>query len=405
LTEKRSPTRQDLDAVAPNNPVILYHQLGRTSVTNSRALDLSGITKATAAPEDGAIEKNAETGELTGILSGNATDLVWSAVPQPTKEETLEAAKEACAKIVETGITSVHWIALSETELTVAQKLVEGNVPLRIFLIVTDEIFENLTKADQSEPKIGGVLVFSDGYLAAQTAALNKAYVGDSSNRGQILYAQEELDNLAAKIHRANLQVIIHAMGDKAVDAALKTLQTLHKTIKERPHRLEQAALLNRQLINRLKKLQTVVSVQPKVVESEFNVWSAIEHLGETRARMLFPLKTLLKKGIRVVGGSDCPMEPLNPMLGIQSAVTRKPFPKERLTVDDALRLYTIEAAFATGEETEKGSIEEGKLADLTVLSDDPTTTTQNKLAEVIAEMTIIGGKVVYRKPPALARS
>ena len=407
FAEKRAPTRQDLDTVAPDNPVILYHQLGRTSIANSRALDLSGITKTTAAPQEGDIEKDPVTGELTGILNGTATDLVWNAVPQPTKEEILEAAKEACTKIVETGITSIHWIAQSETELTIAKKLMqEGNVPLRIFLIITDEVFENLsTSADQTEPKIGGVLIFSDGYLASQTAALNTAYVGDLANRGKMLYTQEELDNIAAKIHRSNLQVIIHAMGDKAVDAALKTLQTLPKAIKERPHRLEQAALLNRRLISNLKKLKTIVSVQPKVVESEFNVWSATEHLGETRARMLFPLRTLLKQGIRVVGGSDCPMEPLNPMLGIQSAVTRKPFPKERLTVDEALRLYTIDAAYSTGEETNKGSIEEGKLADLAILTDNPATVAQDKLSEIVTEMTFIGGKVVYQKSPALERS
>ncbi len=402
FAEKRSPTRQDLDAAAKDNPVILYHQLGRTCATNSRALDLAGIGKTTVPPQDSIIEKNNETGEPTGILSGNATDLVWKAVPQPTQEEMLEYAKEACTKIVEAGITSIHWIALSATELTIAEKLIqEGEVPLRIFLIITDEVFENSsTKESRIEPKIGGVLIFSDGYLASQTAALDKAYVGNSTNKGQMLYTQEELDRLAAKIQKTKQQVIIHAMGDKAVDAALKTIQNLPKAPKERPHRLEQAALLNRQLIIRLGKLKPVVSVQPKVIESEFNMWSAAEHLGETRAKMLFPLRTLLKKGIRVVGGSDCPMEPLNPILGIQSIVTRKHFHEESLTTEQALGMYTIDAAHATGEDATKGSIEEGKLADLTVLSENPTTVAEDMLAGILTEMTIIGGKVVYRKPP-----
>jgi predicted amidohydrolase YtcJ len=189
-------------------------------------------------------------------------------------------------------------------------------------------------------------------------------------------------------------------MGDKAIDAALKAFQSLPKADR-RPHRLEQAALLNRELVGRTKELGAIVSVQPKVVESEFNVWSAAEHLGEERSRMLFPLKTLVKKGIRVVGGSDCPMEPLNPLLGIHSAIIRKPFPDERLSVEEALRLYTIDAAYATREESEKGSIEEGKLADLTVLSDDPTAIPIERITEVQIEMTIIGGRVVYRKTPS----
>ena len=405
FAEKRSPTREDLDAAAPDNPVILYHQLGRRSVTNSRALELSGISKKTAAPIDGAIEKTAGTNEPNGILVGSATDLVWNTIPQPTEEETLEAAKEACRKIIEAGITSIHWIALSATELMVAKRLQQtSDVPLRIFLIITDEVFENLpAQVDQSEPKVGGVLVFSDGYLASQTAALNIAYVGDPSNKGKLLYTQEELDRLATKIHKAKMQVIIHAMGDKAVDAAFKAIENLPKAERKFRYRIEQAALLNRQLINRLRKLQPIVSVQPKVIESEFNVWSAVEHLGGTRARMLFPVETLLKQGVLVAGGSDCPMEPLNPLAGIQSLVMRKPFPKERLTVEEALRLYTIGAAYATMEEKEKGSIEEGKLADLSILSDDPATVPRDKIAEITVEMTIVDGKVVYQKTPASA--
>jgi predicted amidohydrolase YtcJ len=399
--EHRSPMRLDLDGIAPENPLILYHQLGRTCVTNSEALKLAGVTRETVPPKEGAITKDPETGEPTGILEGTATDLVWNAVPQPTDQETFEAAKEACGKIVEAGITSIHWIALSAAELGIAQKLIRGNdVPLRIFLIITDEVFENLpTTTDETDANISGVLVFSDGYLASQTAALNRPYVGDVANRGALLYTQEELEHLVGKIHKASLQVIIHAMGDKAVDAALRALQSISFAPSKHRHRLEQAALLNKQLIQRIKKLDPVVSVQPKVVESEFNMWSATEHLGEERARMLFPLKTLMKNGVVIVGGSDCPMEPLNPLSGIESVVTRRPFPEERLAIEEALRLYTVEAAYATREENMKGSIEEGKLADLTILSSDPTTVAPEKLTDITVEMTIISGRIAYQKP------
>jgi len=399
--EKRFPTRHDLDVAAPDNPVILYHQLGRTGAANSKALELAGVTKDTVVPKDGAIERNPETCEPTGILQGNATDLVWNVVPQPTEAETVEAAKEACTKIMEAGITSVHWIAFSAAELEVAQKLkTENIVPLRFFVIATAEAFETLPTSEETKPKIDAVLAFADGYLASQTAALEQQYMGDSANRGQLLYTQDELNRLAARICKANLQVIIHAMGDKAVDAALKALETISRTQSptRRRHRLEQAALLNLQLIKRIRNLEIVVSVQPKVVESEFQVWSAVEHLGEKRARMLFPLKTLVGKGVCVAGGSDCPMEPLNPLAGIQSAMTRAICPRERLNFEEALRLYTVNAAYLTMEENEKGSVEEGKLADFTVLSDDPTKSPPGKLAEVEVELTIIGGRIVHQK-------
>ncbi len=395
LKEKRAPTRQELDEASQDHPIILYHQLGRTCIVNSVSLKLSGVTKLTVAPKDGTIERD-ENGNPTGILEGNATDLAWNAVPHPTEQETLQAAKEACNKIMEAGITSAHWIALSTPEMVIAQKLIrEDDIPLRIFLVVTDEVYENLVE-QTSMDNVGGVLIFSDGYLASQTAALNQSYAGSPGNKGQLLYTQEELKRLTAKVSKAKLQIIIHAMGDKAVDTTLKALQALPQPQNNRPHRIEQAALLNRQLLQCIKKLKPIITIQPKVVESEFTMWSAIEHLEE-RARMLFPLKTLLKHGIRVSAGSDCPMEPLNPLQGIQALVTRKAFPEERLTAEEALRLYTVEAAYATNEEADKGSINEGKLADLTLLSEDPTTAAPDKLAEIVVNLTIIGGKVCYK--------
>jgi predicted amidohydrolase YtcJ len=134
------------------------------------------------------------------------------------------------------------------------------------------------------------------------------------------------------------------------------------------------------------------------VVASEFSVWSAIEHLGPERAKWLFPVKTLLREGVRVVGGSDCPMEPLNPLLGMQTAVTREVFPEERITVDEALRMYTVDAAYSSNEENVKGSVETGKLADLAVLSRNPLSVAPSEIESISVEMTIVGGKVVFPK-------
>ncbi len=242
-------------------------------------------------------------------------------------------------------------------------------------------------------------MIFADGYLASQTAALNEPYTDNPTSKGELLYTQPELNRLVAKISKSNLQVIIHATGDKAVEAALKALEANpNKDSNKNRHRVEQAAVLNKQLINRIKKQNLTISTQPKVIESEFTVWQATEHLGNIRTRLLFPTKTLLNKNILVISGSDCPMEPLNPLIGIQAATTRKFSPNERIKIQDAINTYTINAAQATSEEHLKGSIEEGKLADLTILSNDPTSTAPDKLADIKVELTIIGGKLVYQR-------
>jgi predicted amidohydrolase YtcJ len=144
--------------------------------------------------------------------------------------------------------------------------------------------------------------------------------------------------------------------------------------------------------------------VQPKTIISEFSVWSAADHLGSKRVRWLYPLKTLMKEGIIVSGGSDCPMEPISPLSGIQAAVARDFFPQERITVDEALRMYTVNAAYSSSEENVKGSIAEGKLADLTVISRDPSTVPPSQIEDIKVEMTIVAGKVVYPKSISQAK-
>jgi predicted amidohydrolase YtcJ len=192
----------------------------------------------------------------------------------------------------------------------------------------------------------------------------------------------------------------MHAMGDQAIDMALSAVENALDEAPKTGHRyrLEHASVLNEELIGRIKRLGMIVSVQPKCVISEFAVWSAVDRLGQERARLLYPLKTLFCEGIRVVGGSDCPMEPISPLSGIQAAVTRQYFPEQQITADEALKMYTVNAAYASHEETIKGSIEDGKLADLTILSDNPTTVTPNKIENIKVNMTIVGGKIVYQK-------
>jgi predicted amidohydrolase YtcJ len=407
FAEKRYPSLLDLDEASPGNPVVLYHQFGRVCVVNSKALELADVTKDTNAPSGGEIEKDAETGEPTGILRENATDLVWKTIPESSEEELIEATSLAYEKIVEAGITSIHWIITSLTEISIIPKLcAENNLPLRVYIIIPANILdqindlESLLGSGDTTNRNLGIKVFVDGSLAAHTAALREPYIDDPALRGQLLYSQQELDALVMKARKASLRLVMHAMGDQAIDMALNAVEKAFVEAPRNGHRcrIEHASVLNQDLIHRIKDLGVIVSVQPKVVVSDFSVWSAVDRLGSERARWLYPIKTLINEGIRVAGGSDCPMEPLNPLLGIQAAVTRQFFPEERITVDEALRMYTVNAAYASFEETVKGSIEEGKLADLTVLSADPKKTPPSKIGDIKVMMTIVGGKMVYQK-------
>ena len=398
FSEKCLPTRFDLDKVSTDNPVVLYHSSGQVCVINSYASELAGIAKQSTV----GIDRN-KAGEFTGILRDEATNLVWNVIPQPNVEELTAGVALACRKIVEAGITSIHWLILSPIEVSVIQKLSEqSKLPIRVNVIAPVSLFDEISALKENlmgnKFTFGGFEIFADGYLAAKTAALFEPYSDSSVERGQLLCSTSEMTKLASKISKAGFQVVIHAVGDKAVEAALCVVeQTQHaEGGKDLRPRIEQAALLNKKLIERIKKQQVVVSVQPRVIASEFSVWSALNRLGPKRARWLFPLKTLVESGILVISGSDCPMEPLNPMLGVQEAAAREPFPEQQISVEAALRMYTLNAAYASFEENAKGSIETGKLADITVLSGDPQIAEVDKISNITIVMTIVDGRMIY---------
>jgi predicted amidohydrolase YtcJ len=396
--EKRFLNAADLDEAASNNPVILYHEAALICAVNTQALTKANVTNQTAVPNGGAIDKNPQTGELTGILRECATNLVWQAVPEPSLDELADATAAACQELLKAGLTSVHWIILSELELALIQRLnKEGNLPIRVNVIVPEAFLKQTAafqSADSQMLHVGGVFIALDGYLDSKTAAVLEPYCDEPQNSGKLLYTKEALAALVGAVLAMGYQPVIHAMGDKAVATALEVIKETAKPQGLR-FRLEQAAILNTQLLKQLTSVGAVVTVQPKVITTEFAVWSATKHLGLERARWLHPLKTLLKAGVKVAGGSDCPMEPLSPMLGIQEVVLRKSFPEQRLSVEEALRMYTFNAAYASGEEAVKGSIEEGKLADLTVLSSDPSAVEPSRIKDILVDMVVVGGKVL----------
>jgi hypothetical protein len=405
LKEKRYPTKRDLDKVSPNNPVALRRVCGHMCVVNSKALELADITKETKSPPGGKIDKDPQTGEPTGILRENAMDLILKIVPEPDENELMGACVLACQKAVKAGLTGVHWIIDSPTEISVIQKLrAQNKLPLRVYILIPVEFLDYLIKLGlhtgfgDNVVRIGCIKILADGSLGARTAALKEPYSDRPKTKGMMLYTPEELNRLVIKAHKAGFQLALHAIGDHTVEVVLNALEESLSRVprKNHRHRIEHGSVLNEKAIQHMKKLNLIASVQPHFVVSDF--WVA-DRVGPERARWVYPFKTLIKEGVTVAGGSDCPVEPINPLLGVQAAVARKTFPEEGITVDDALRIYTINAAYASFEEDTKGSIEAGKLADLVVLSKNPLTVGSDKIGDIEVEVTIVGGKVVYGGP------
>ncbi len=408
LKEKRYPTRWDLDELSPNNPVVFTRVCGHVCVVNTRTLEKAGITAETTPPSGGKIDKDSKTGEPTGILRENAMDLVHRIISKPSEHQLMKACRLACQKAVEAGLTSVHWIINSEVEIRTIQKLrAQKELPLRVYILIPVELFDHLvglglsTSFGDDMVRIGGVKIFADGSLGARTAALHKSYIDDSSTRGMMIHSKEKLEELILKTHKARLQLAVHAIGDRAIEAVLTDLEKALKIQprKDHRHRVEHASVLNKKLIKHMKKLGVIASVQPHFVVSDF--WVA-DRLGPKRARWAYPFKTLIQEGVQIAGGSDCPVEPINPLLGIWAAVSRKSFLEEQISVYEALRMYTIDAAFASFEEDAKGSIEVGKLADLVVLSHDPRKVPPDKIKDIVVEMTFVEGRMVYENADML---
>lgn len=403
FAEKRYPTRRDLDAAVADKPVFLVRVCGHLGVANSRALQLAGISKETTI-ESGKIDLDEATGEPNGILRENALGLVWKAIPKPNPKELEEACISACKKAVKAGLTSVHWIVGSAEEIRIIQNLYfEGKLPLRVYLGISADLLDQLidlgllTGFGNDMVKIGFVKVFADGSLGARTAALKKPYSDKPETRGIMLYTQRKLNRLVLKAHSAGLQLAVHAIGDRAIETVLKAFENALKKHprKNHRHRIEHCSVLNPRLIKRMKRLSLIASVQPHFVVSDFWV---VDRVGEDRARWVYPFKTLVKEGLIVTSGSDCPVEPIDPLFGVWAAVTRKSFAEESLTVEEALKTYTLNAAYASFDEERRGTIEAGKLADFTILSDDLFNVPPESIKDIRVEMVFVDGKMVYAR-------
>jgi predicted amidohydrolase YtcJ len=414
LAEKRHPTRWDLDEVAPDHKVCVSRKCGHVLVVNSRALEEVGYGPDTPDPEGGKIERNPD-GQLTGVLYESARVPFWKAT-FPSMSELESSTPLMNADFLKFGITSAHDASgRNPNEIRVYQKgVAEGWLKVRLYLMVRlsgDITIGNtylesglITGFGNEKLRLGALKLMIDGSVGGRTAAVNEAYPGDSNNYGITYMSQEELDTQVLKGHRAGYQVGIHAIGDKAVEmtlSAFEKAQKLHPRGNHR-HRIEHCGLLNDQSMDRIRDLNLVPALgTPFIYELGDNYFDS---LGKDRLGCMYPLKSLMNRGIIAPLSSDTPVIHPNPMHGIYSAITRKTksgqiiSPGEDVTVKEAIRAYTLYGAYASFEEDIKGSIEVGKLADLVVLSQNILETPPEEILGIAVDMTMVDGEMVYRK-------
>ena len=395
LAEKRHPNRWDLDKAAPDHPVKLSHRSGHACVLNSLALKLLQISKETPEPQGGIIERDLETGEPNGLLF-EMNPYIEKLMPHLSEEELESGIKLANEEFLSHGITSVQDATWSDSlrrwQILRQSKEQQKLIPRISMMIGMDEIeeFEAGNVCHQrsldSSLHLGGVKVV----LHTATGALNPP--------------QEELNQLVHKAHRLGYQIAFHADEEKAVEAAISALEDVLSQIPRayHRHRLEHCSVCPPHLMRRLKKVKALVVTQPS-----FIYYSGERYLATVPPddlTWLYPIGSLCSNGLRVAAGSDTPVVPLNPLVGIYAAVTRTAetgqclIPRESISCMETLKLYTIDAAYASFEENIKGSISADKLADLAVLSEDPTKVPPEEIKDIAVAMTIVDGEVVWQR-------
>lgn len=415
------PRKDWIDAVSPDNPVCVTRYDLHIALANSLALKLAGITKDTPSPEGGEIQKDPVTGEPTGIVRDAALALVTKHVPEPNLNARSRAAMAALRHAAEVGVTSVNDMAeapIFEQSFEIYQKLLEeGQLTARVyFYIPVDkmEIFEELrlkTPFGDSRLEIGGLKAFADGGVGASTAYFFEPYADDARNSGLLAPQMFPVGIMEERVRRAagqGLQVTIHAIGDKANALVLDIFERVAGAgpIKDKRFRIEHAQHLRAADIERFGRLGVIASVQPYHAVDDGR-WME-NRIGPERCRTTYAFKSLLDGGAVLALGSDWPVAPLDPLTGIHAAVTRQTtdgknpqgwHPEQKISLEDAIKGYTWNGAYAVFAEDSKGSLAEGKLADIVVLDRDLFKIDPAKIKDARVTMTIVGGRVVYERP------
>ena len=436
--EQRFPTRWDLDKATTDHPAFISFG-AHITVANSLALEVAGVTKDTPDPIAGLIVKD-EFGELTGLLREKAQNLV-SNLTSPggreiiedairrgvtipgassyTFEDLKEGARTAVERCIERGVTTVHDIVTSAEEIRAYQEVLEeGDLKMRIHLLV--RAYESRIKAESilnmgfktcfgnDWLKIGGIKLSIDGGMTGCNAAFYEPYVHEPWNTGVVRIPQETLDDLVDRFHRAGHRLCVHAIGDRAYDMILSAYD---KALKATPrsdhrHRIEHGPANMLCTPERLQKMKDLDIFPLPNINFLYYFGDALYHvLGEKRMESAFPFKMLLEEGFRFSSGTDAPgYMPVDVLRDIWVCVARKTWDgalvssEEAISVMDAIKVFTVNAAYAGFEEDIKGSIESGKLADLTVLHEDILSVDPDAIKDIQVDYTIVNGEIVYQR-------
>lgn len=417
FSEKRLPTRYDLDKISTQHPIYFARICGHIGVVNSKALELLSINLSTENPEGGIIDS--ENGIPTGILRENALNLVSTALPKVSKEEIKTLLKSAFMDAIKVGITTIqtedltHCGSLQNLLAAYRELEVEQALPLRFILQLNLPNEENISEAvnlklkpnaGSNMLKIGPIKLFEDGSLGGRTAAMKEEYC-DIGTKGVLIYNQASLDNITKLAHNAGFQITIHAIGDNATETILNSYEKIITASENKDLRLTivHCQFTNDELLNKFKKLNIVANVQPSFVMTDYPIVEIA--VGKSRADKSYVWKDMLGSKIPVAFSSDAPIESFNPIEGIYAAVTRKDlkgypiegwYSAQNLTVIEALKAYTLGSAYMSFEEDIKGSISIGKLADFVVLSEDILHTEKDNIKNINVLQTYVGGVKMF---------
>lgn len=413
LKEGRFPNRYDLDKVSVTRPIYVLSYCGHASMANSKALEIAGIGKGFVPPEGAFVDVD-ENGEPDGILREHIKTYImkFAGEPFPSDEDALDSLKKVCGQYAAYGVGTIHSneIAQPEGTRTVKQLLAarqEGILPVRVYVDYSKGSPNSLgiiTGFGDDMLKVGSEKFFIDGSMNSHTAAVCEPYSCEPKTTGKLIYEKDE-DFMEAvkKSYDYGYTIAAHTIGDYAMDLMIRAIKNCYKPGDPRRFRIIHAMLLKKEHLDELKNLPVVLDTQPNFLLNWVN--SCIKNIGEERARLFLPYRTYLDKGLMVTGGSDSPVETFNPWVGIQCAVTRQDLshnppevfePQERISVYEALCLYTKNAAYSSMEEEDKGTIEVGKLADFAVLNQDVFTIDPYEISGITVAKTILGGKIVY---------
>jgi predicted amidohydrolase YtcJ len=400
----RPLTIADLDAAAMGHPVLVNHRGGHTSWVNSKALAMVDVNEATPDPAGGKFERGADS-KLTGRVMESANDLFTAKIPNTaTRAERQEGVKLISKMIVRSGITSVNDPTGQPEDLMAYQDAyAAGDLGMRVYAFISQPFIQKMLPSGVHSGlgnewvRVGAMKMFCDGSISERDARVSQPYIGRPNDFGILVNNEDQLFEMARDPYKAGWQIGTHANGDVAIDIVLRVYERLHREMakKDPRFRIEHCTIINDDLVRRIKAQGVIPAPFSSYV---YYHGEKMKAYGAERLNSMFALRSFLDAGVPCTMSSDYPPGPFEPMMFLQSAVTRTDTmgnvwgPKQRITVAEALRVATVNGAHASFEEKLKGSIEVGKLADLVVLGRDPLKENSASLVSIPVERTMVGG-------------